>query len=286
MSDAARWSPGQLAQIACLAEVTAPKAGNVHPGASFADVTWMDFALSAIAAAPALDRAARIGVGASVLQAVQATRAAIGGNTNLGMLLLLAPLCAVAADEPLERGLPRVLAGLTAADARDVFAAIRLANPGGLGRVERGDVHDAPNLGLLEAMALAAGRDAIARQYVNGFAQVLGVIAPRLIKACRNGRTLQQAIVLVHLEQMADEPDSLIRRKCGEALATESAQRARAVLEAGWPDAPRGVELFAELDAFLRADGNHRNPGTSADLLAAGIFAACRQGELKVPWRW
>ena len=84
-------SLGQLAQWACVAEVTAPKPGNVHLGASFADASWRDFVVSAIVIRPILDGANQLGVGATVFKSVKATRAAVGTNTNLGIVLLLAP---------------------------------------------------------------------------------------------------------------------------------------------------------------------------------------------------
>ncbi|MCX5661877.1 MAG: triphosphoribosyl-dephospho-CoA synthase [Planctomycetota bacterium] len=274
-----------MAELACIAEVLAPKAGNVHPGAAFDDATWQDFALSAVAVAPLLDRAAEAGVGKTVLACVEATKAAAGTNTNLGMILLLAPLCAVPRGRSLGPGVRKVLADLTAADARAVYEAIRLAHPGGLGRAGKGDVARLPKIGLVEAMSLAAERDAVARQYANGFADVLGRVAPALIEAGEKS-PLDEAIVRVHLGLMAHEPDSLIRRKCGDAVAQESSRLAGAVLAADWPRTPNARRLFARLDRWLRADGRRRNPGTSADLVAAGLFVAFRGGSLLPPWRW
>ena len=133
---------------------------------------------------------------------------------------------------------------------------------------------DHPAVGLVDAMALAAPRDAVPRQYASGFKDVLETVAPRLAGACYDGMTLERAIVFVHLQQMADEPDSLIRRKCGDAVAMESSERARSVLAAGWPDSPRALTLFDELDHWLRADGNRRNPGTSAGPDRGGVVRA------------
>ncbi len=279
------WTNGQLAELACLAEVLAPKAGNVHPGAGFADTSWRDFVVSAIAIGPILEKAAEIGVGRTVLACVEATRAAVGTNTNLGIILLLAPLCAVPRRSGLRLGVQRVLDGLTAADTRAVYAAIRLAAPGGLGKAARGDVRRPPTLSLMEAMELASKRDAVARQYATDFEDVLERVAPALVAEA--GRLpLDQTIVRVHLCLMAREPDSLIARKCGEAVAMESSRRAEAVLAAGWPEKPSGRKLFAGFDRWLRADGRRRNPGASADLIAAGLFAAMREGEMLPPWRW
>lgn len=273
-------SVGQLATLACVTEVLAPKAGNVHPGAAFDDVTCDDFIRSAHAIGPAMDAAQMTGVGTAVLAAVRATRAGTTTNTNLGMILLLAPLCVVPRYEPLTTGASRVLESLTLDDAARVYEAIALAKPGGLGSAERGDVTRADVLPLRQAMGLAAERDTVARQFVNGFHDVLHRIAPALVSAVARGLTLQQAVVQTHLLVMAQEPDSLIRRKCGEAIAIEAAQRAKIVLDAGWPDGLASQRAFNELDTWLRADGHRRNPGTSADLVCAALFAGFREGVL------
>ena len=106
-------SIGQCVSLACLLEVSAPKPGNVHRGADFEDMTYVDFAISAVAIAPAMENACRHGVGRTVREAIQATRAVIQTNTNLGTVLLLAPLAAVPRDAAAAAGCP---AGLGRAD--------------------------------------------------------------------------------------------------------------------------------------------------------------------------
>lgn len=286
-------SPGDLAAMACLIELGAPKAGNVHPGADFADTTCMDFAVSAVAIAPAMDRAAETGVGRAVLDAVIATREKVGRNTNLGMILLLAPLCAADGRRQkaatLRESLRGVLAGLGENDARDVYEAIRLAQPGGLGKVERGDVSGGAVMSLREAMGLAASRDAVARQYMTDYGDVFLRVVPSLVSGVSGvsgvtgGLSLGEAVVRAHLEQMSREPDSLIRRKCGDEIASESSRRAASVLALDWPRTVASRAAFDELDRWLRAEGNKRNPGTSADLIAAGLYVALSQGMIDRP---
>jgi triphosphoribosyl-dephospho-CoA synthase len=82
---------------------------------------------------------------------------------------------------------------------------------------------------------------------------------------------------------MAVFPDSLIARKRGLAEAAEACQRAKRVLEAGWPHSGKGWDAFAELDLWLRAEGHGRNPGASADLVTACLFVALREGTITVP---
>ena len=117
-------SIGSCATLACLLEATAPKPGNVHRGADFADMTFTDFVVSAAAIGPAMERAAERGVGTTVLEAVRATRRLVPVNTNLGTVLLLAPLAAVPRPQRLDVGVPQVLRTL-----------LRVAQPVGCGNV-------------------------------------------------------------------------------------------------------------------------------------------------------
>jgi triphosphoribosyl-dephospho-CoA synthase len=209
----------------------------------------------------------------------------VATNTNLGTILLLAPMAMTPVTEPLDPGIARVLAGLDADDARFVYRAIRLAEPGGLGEVDAADVRGDPPTDLLAAMRLAAERDLVARQYADEFAEVLGNVVPWLDDGLRQGWTLADAIIRAHLRLMSQFPDSLIRRKCGDGTAQRSAALATAALAAGMPGDKAYHDALADLDFWLRSDGHRRNPGTSADLIAAGLFAALRDGIIKLPLR-
>jgi triphosphoribosyl-dephospho-CoA synthase len=158
------------AQLACLLEASAPKPGNVSPGRHFADARYEHFLASAAAIGTPVAGAAERPLGATIRMAVEATSRWTRSNTNLGIVLLLAPLAAGAGLQtgprpgPYRDRVRRVLDATTVEDARDVYAAIRLASPGGLGSAEQQDVADDPTLTLLEVMGLAAGRDGIARE--------------------------------------------------------------------------------------------------------------------------
>jgi len=255
-------------QLACEWEARARKPGNVHPGASFADTAFDDFVRSAAAIRDPLTTGRP--VGEAILAAVEATRAASGKNTNLGIILLLAPL---AIPAPLSR----TLAALTVADAEAAFRAIRLAKPGGLGDAPQQDVAAAPSVTLLEAMALAADRDMIARQYATGFADVLEFGVPTLAEGFARHGTVEDAILHSQLCWLAAFPDSLIARKRGTAVTEDVRRRAAAVRSDGGIATP----AWFAFDAHLRSEGNGLNPGTTADLIAASLFVALRDGVLK-----
>ncbi|MFO0872163.1 MAG: triphosphoribosyl-dephospho-CoA synthase [Pirellulales bacterium] len=269
-------SIGQCATLACLLEVTAPKVGNVHRGADFEDLTFGDFAVSAVAIGPALEAAGTTGVGAACLAAIRATRRLVSTNTNLGIVLLLAPLAAVPRGRPLADGVGEVLAALSAQDSHDVYEAIRLAHPGGLGEVADMDVQAAAPPQLLDAMRAAADRDLVARQYVEQYRHVFQLLVPWLVADLSAGRSLIDAIVHAQIQLLAAEGDSLIERKGGSRLARQVQELARAVLRAGEVGSDEYYQALGDLDFWLRADGHRRNPGTTADLLAAALFVLLR----------
>lgn len=277
MTPSAEWTAHLQGCIraACVLEVTARKPGNVHPRASFVDVRFEDFLRSADVAAPVLAQSAELGVGRAIREAVSVTHRVVGRNTNLGIVLLLAPLAAVPEDTPLEAGIERVLQHLTTEDARECYAAIREAAPGGLGRADDQDVAGQPSRTLREVMALAGERDTIAAQYANGFADVFALGLPILV-AEMSHHDWETAVIRLHLQFMARRPDTLIARKCGPECAAMSATRAQQVLDLGWPEERAALTALQRLDTWLRADGHRRNPGTTADLTAAVLFAALR----------
>ncbi|AWN54759.1 triphosphoribosyl-dephospho-CoA synthase [Methylobacterium sp. 17Sr1-1] len=254
---------------ACRAELAAIKPGNVHVHAAGHRMSVADFETSALLSAPHL-AAAGARVGARIEGAVAATRAGIGQNTNLGIVLLCAPLAAAAERPgPLRQALGGVLADLDRADAAGLYAAIRLANPGGLGRAERHDVTtDAPPP-ILTAMGEAASRDRIARAYVTGFEDLFTAGLPALAVARAAGLPEPWTTTAVHLAFLTGFPDSHIARKFGPATA----ERVRAEAEGALRGLALGEGARAALlahDSALKEAGF--NPGTSADLTVATLF--------------
>jgi triphosphoribosyl-dephospho-CoA synthase len=264
---------------ACLAELDAPKPGNVHAFAGGHRMTIEDFVRSANAAAGPLS-AAGSRVGARILGAVEATSAAVGANTNLGIVLLCAPLAAAAeaaeadVEAPqLRAALGRVLRELDVEDATLAFRAIVKAAPAGLGHSSRHDVFTPATVSLLQAMAEAADRDRVARQYTTDFADVFELGLPSF-EAALNGRAEQKwATLAVFLSFLAAFPDTHIARKLGAERAAE-VQREAKKFQTELRAAEQPVEILPALlawDAALKAEGI--NPGTSADLTVATLFA-------------
>jgi len=274
---------GLLVQTACIWEATARKPGNVHRYDDFTDLTYPDFLLSAAAIAGVLDAAPGRPLGQTILEAIRATRSIVSTNTNLGIVLLLAPLAAVPRHQTIRDGLPAVLAGTTIDDARAVYEAIRLATPGGLGEVTEQDMRSEPTANLLAVMGLAQDRDRIAQQYANDFFDIREIAAPGIAMALDRWAGLEVAIVATFLAELADQPDSLIVRKRGPVVATEVSRRAEAVFRAGWPDSDLGWQEFHLFDTWLRSPSVRLNPGTTADLIAASLFLLLREGTISLP---
>ena len=278
------WGAAQVAaaaQLACLLEVSAPKPGNVSPFAGFRDARYEDFLASAAAIGPALTAAAERSLGATIRAAVEATARWAPSNTNLGLVLLLAPLARAAltpGGASLRARLAATLAATPVADARDAYAAIRLAAPGGLGRAPDQDVAGTPSATLRDVMALAVERDAIAREYASDFRSTFELGAPALRAALADRLPWRDAVVETYLTLLGAAPDTHIARKLGLPAAITVQQRGRSVLDAGGVRTAAGREAIAALDGELRDEANTLNPGATADLTGAAIYLVLLEG--------
>ncbi|MFY9658222.1 MAG: triphosphoribosyl-dephospho-CoA synthase [Methylocystis sp.] len=264
-------------RAACRDELESPKPGNVHLFAPGHRMEAQDFLDSAEAAAPAIAAPPGLRLGARILGAVKATTARVGQNTNLGILLLCAPLAEAALrfpGVPLQAGLERALADLTQSDAALCFQAITLAQPAGLGEAPEHDVSAPARVTLLEAMRAAASRDRIAFQYANGFRDIFGLGLGALGAARQAGAKPWLATLRVYLAFFSGLPDSHIARKYGEETAERVRREAAEFAErqGNWADSETIRREALVFDAALKARG--LNPGTSADLTVATLFAA------------
>ncbi len=275
---------------ACVAELEAPKPGNVHIFAGGHGMAAADFIASARAAAPFI-AAPDARVGARILGAVEATWAAVGQNTNLGIILLCAPLAeAVFSRAAVIDGLPSALAvvlrGLDRLDAETAFRAISRARPAGLGDAPTHDVAAPAQTTLLEAMRVAASRDRIAFQYASDFVDIFDIGLTTLTAARARGADPANATLDVYLAFLAAFPDSHVARKFGESTAAALREEARA-FRARLAGIAADTRFAAALDWDARLKARRLNPGTSADLTVATLFtdalsailaSACKNG--------
>ncbi len=284
------------AQLACLLEASAAKPGNVSPGRPFADLRYEDFLAGAAAIGAPMAAAGSQPLGLTIRRAIDATARWTRSNTNLGIVLLLAPLARAAVflkadttSESVASGFSRtlrdetrrVLDASTVDDARNVYAAIRIAAPGGLGTVDDQDVADEPTETLLNVMRRAAGRDGVAREYATAFDLTFTTGVPVLERARRDHLSWPDAIVETFLTILAASADTHIARRGGAAMAADVSRQARATMAAGGVRSAEGRDAIERMDRELRDARHIGNPGTTADLTAAAIFVALVGGR----WR-
>jgi len=256
--------------------MAALKPGNVglHGAGHAMEVRHFEASLDASVAAMA---SPDFFLGGRILAAIEATREAAGCNTNLGIVLLCAPLAQAALTHPglkLAEATSAVLRGTTIADAEHAYEAIRLAAPGGLGESAEQDVRVQPGVNLTCAMHLAAHRDRIAYLYSTGYAPLFETLLGRFEALSNRWRDAAWAACGLYLSLLADWPDSHIARKQGQSTAEAVSTTARALwrkLQKSNVPAKLKPALLA-MDAALKTQGT--NPGTTADLTVATLFAA------------
>lgn len=265
---------------ACRFDVIAFKPGNVSIASDGHSMAAADFLGAAAVATPWLVRL-DIELGEAVLGAVRASVASAKCNTNLGIILLCAPLARAAllreSDESLEASLSKLLERTTVADTQAVYAAIRVAAPAGLGTSDAYDVAEDPEVTLREAMRFAAVRDRIAFQYANQFKDIFHCTLPLLRSYRDRWHSMAWSCVGVYLTSLAEFGDSHVERKYGRDIALDVKKDARA-LECAFKACENPATFAAELEKFdrkLKREGV--NPGTSADITVASVLTALLQ---------
>ncbi len=267
---------------ACVLEATAPKVGNVHPAARFDDLRFSDFAIAAEITAEELDADGPIEHRA--LRCIRRVAERCGGNVNLGIVLLLAPL--IAAEEAIAGQGGRLDAAawrqatadwieqLTPTSGAVFAAAISAATAGGVADrpVPSGNVFTAGReYDLVAGMRIVADDDRIARQYVTGFADFFDHVVPTLRQSVRRAGDVLIGLADAHLQLLAEEPDSLIGRKNGRELAETIRREVQTTLAIN-----SIVDASTQIDRRLRGHDHRLNPGTTADLLAAATYVLLR----------
>lgn len=270
--DAARiLTLSQMAELACAMEVMCPKPGNVSPGKPFTFINDLSFIASAIGVASVFDDK-EASVGQMVENAVTITKKLVDKNTNLGIILLLAPLVKAAHVGELHRqSVQKELLALGDDDSRQIYDAINIASPEGLGKSEKYDVHEPPPP-IMKAMELAACWDSIAREYATHYKITFELTLPWLVRFWHEGHSLKNTILQTYLLLLSTVPDTLISRKLGVEMSRKVSGSAQKIVEAGGVFTSEGKNKIYELEVFLADPDNLLNPGTTADLIAAGIF--------------
>ncbi len=300
-------------ELACLLEVSAtPKPGNVHRFRDFKDVRYEDFLASSVSFGSFIEELAmkgflitqdkisweQINLGSTIQKAISSSSFFHKkSNTNLGIILLLSPLCVAAGmcidkDEStcnikaLQTNAIKAMNHTTVADSIAVSRGIVSAKPGGLGKVEQYDVNDPSvyedlrknKINLLTLMEDCSARDNICFELARGYPITFDLGLPTLHRSLLLGKDINLAIIDAYLAILSEHPDTLISRKFGKIKAQEIAMRAKSIIELGGALTIDGRRELEEFDIELREEEEKVNPGTSADLIASTLFVYLLSG--------
>lgn len=260
---------------ACAMDVAAFKPGNVSRYSEGHGMTVADFIRSAEVSADCVTHP-ELTLGQKIYYAVKATRAAVASNTNLGIVLLCAPVCQAIyqqkSGQKLRQALAQVLANTTRDDAEWVFKAIRLAAPGGLGESEQQDVSKTPTVTLTQAMGIASNKDRIAAQYLSNYKDIFDFSILRYTTAHARYGDAVWAVVPVFTGFLSKFPDSHIERKYGSKYSEWILEQMIAVDDAlmRTTSPEQLIPMLHNIDSMFKAKSI--NPGTTADLTAATVF--------------
>lgn len=260
---------------ACALDVEAFKPGNVSVYSNGHGMCADDFYLSAKVSVPFVCDPS-LSLGERIYRAVEATYRVVGCNTNLGIVLLAAPLIKAVQDfctGSVRARLHCTLSSSTREDAAWVYRAIRLVSPGGLGRVEAEDVHRPPSVTLLKAMQLAKDYDRIAFNYAFSYRDIYELAIPSYYDAVSRWEDERLVAVATFVALLRRIPDTHVERKFGQRY-TEMIQAKMARLER---ELSQAVELGQILRKIRQVDAEFKqmgiNPGTTADLTVATLLA-------------
>jgi len=299
-------------QLASLLEVSAyPKPGNVHRTVNFQKTRYEHFLASAVALTPHFRHASeqgicvfnkkitrsQIGVGKTIRNAVVDIAAwQHGGNTLLGSIILLTPMATAAGLTYAEKtsfsvnefriNLKSVAESTTAEDAVNVYEAITMAHPGGLGKVSKLDVTDVGSkqkileerISLFEVFKISSSWDSIAAEWVNNYHITFDIGYPFFLRQLKETKDVNVATVHTYLKVLSEVPDTLIIRKAGVSYAQRVSFQANRILEAGGLTTQNGRSSLLKFDQKLRDPSHKSNPGTTADIISAVLAIAILNG--------
>ena len=273
-------SPVENAQLALLLEVSGtPKPGNVDRVREYPELRFEHFLAGAVGACEGLAAIAddAVPLGTAFEQAIAGMSQQRGGNTQFGAILLLAPLLRAAGSGTLSADRASgVVEATTVDDAVGFYSAFDHVDvavddpPADMTTLDVRRGSDAApalrerGMTLADVMAESVDRDGIAAEWVGGFTRTFEA-ADRL--AAVDGPVTDRAARL-YLELLASELDTFVVTQHDRETAESVRDRAATVLEGGGD-----VDAFAD-DLVARGI----NPGTTADLVAGGLFVALERG--------
>ena len=259
---------------ACKKDIELVKPGNVNLNSPHSDTTAQDYLNSATLSSKELFRE-EYSLGERILKSINVTRETVRTNTNLGIILLCAPIaqaCINFNNIGLKEGLKKVLKNTSIQDTQDLCMAIKISSPGGLGRSNIYDINSKPITTIEEIMGYSANYDRISYQYAHNYGDIFDFIIPRLVFLNEKHNSLDVSLSLMFIEILAKIPDSHIYRKFGKKIAKKTSNNAYDLLKI--LDREHSPDYLADelnnLDYKYKKKGI--NPGTTADLLVASLM--------------
>ena len=297
-------------ELAILLEVSAyPKPGNVHRTADFQETKYEHFLASAVAVAPPFKHAAERGIkvsegkinpadveiGTVIKDAVKDMSTwQSNGNTLLGAIILLSPMAVAAgmlgkekfSPSKLRKNIKVIVESSTPMDAVNVYDAIQIAKPNGLGKAPKLDVTDPASkqkildeqITLFEVFKIASAYDSIASEWVNNYPITFDLGYPFFIQQLEEVKDVNTATVHSFLKILSEVPDTFIARKVGLAKAKKISAEAGQVLEKGGLTTQSGRKLLHKFDKKLRDPAHEFSPGTTADITEAVLAISILNG--------
>ncbi|MCK9150802.1 triphosphoribosyl-dephospho-CoA synthase [Methanobacterium alcaliphilum] len=294
----------KAAQIASVLEVSGhPKPGNVHRTQDFDDMVFEDFLLSGVVIGDTMRKTAKMGkkynleedfhkikIGKLILIAVEETNKWVANNTNLGIIMLLTPLCAAAGMSSniteVRENVHQIMLNTTSQDTVDLYKAIALADAGGMGErddldVTNDDSHKdilEKDINMFKILEISAEWDLLAKELTTKMPVTFETGFP-LFKKTKIDHGINSATVSVFLTILSNFPDTLISRKYGLEKAQEVSRKANNILDKGGILSEEGQLALENFDQIMMK--NKLNPGTTADLTASSIMVSLLDEYLK-----
>ena len=228
------------------------------------------------------------------------------GNTNLGTAMLLLPLSAGAGLllgsgggvdlKRLQKACETMLQATTVEDSVEFYRLLRKVGKGWLGKVSgvgAPDVFNARayvnlrrlNCTFLDLMKISSQWDAVAYELAHSMPLTFGLAYPTILRYHHDTGNINIAIVNTFLTILAKKADTFIVRKlkaAGVEDAEEKAWRvsemARNALALGGASSKEGREALFKMDEEMKREGGLLNPGSTADIVAAGLMLLLLSG--------
>ncbi|MFX1435697.1 MAG: triphosphoribosyl-dephospho-CoA synthase [Promethearchaeota archaeon] len=294
--------------LASLLEVVGwPKPGNVHRTQNFRNTRFEHFIAGIVAIQPVFrvlcernfpksfeneDDYKTIKLGEFFKTAVEEMiRWQDGGNVLLGHILILAPLAVATINcmkkhqntiSDLKSFLNKIIENSSVNDTINLYQAIRLCNPGGLGKIKKYDINNEKSfndlkkddINLKKIFKFSEEYDLISLEYSTGYNLILDEGLPYFVKTYNQFKNINIATVNTYLKLLSLNPDTLVIRKSGLESALYISKAASNILEYGGISSEKGLKSTMELDNELQIKDGKLNPGTTADLISGVIFCA------------